>query len=245
MHEMVVANRLLTRAQERCRKGEKLTFRPIDGQLAVAGVHDAGFGQQPNGSSQCGMVILLSSVKIFSGKDVINLVDWSSKKINRVVKSTLASEANGASLTYDRGCHVRVMLGEILKGFQRPWDEMLKCVPYGQGTDCKSLHEHVEKTGKSCAEKRVSLDIMDIRHGIDNYGDRYFWIPTELMMADPLTKKMDSFLLEGVIRDGKYALYDATYVTERKKAADKKEARATVTSSLTKTASSKEKRSVS
>ena len=50
VQDMVAANRLLSRAQERCRNKEMLSFRPIKCQLAVAGVHDAGFGQQPGGS---------------------------------------------------------------------------------------------------------------------------------------------------------------------------------------------------
>ena len=40
-------------------------------------------------------------------------------------------------------------------------------------SDCRSLVDHCRKTGASVSEKRVGLDIADIRDGIDA-GDKLF-----------------------------------------------------------------------
>ena len=73
-----------------------------DKQLGVAAVHDAGFMGQPNGGSQQGCAILISSTDLYDGVAQAHLVDWGSSKIHRKVKSTLAAEASSCQRAYDR-----------------------------------------------------------------------------------------------------------------------------------------------
>ena len=66
-----------------------LKFVPIDlDQATFISVTDASFAGQPKGSSQMGLAVLMSTGKILEGSDTANMIEWSSKKIHRVVKST-------------------------------------------------------------------------------------------------------------------------------------------------------------
>ena len=52
---------------------------------------------------------------------------------------------------------------------------MQKSVRYGLVTDCRSLYDHCNKTGASLSEKRVGVDIADVRSSIDG-GDVLMWV---------------------------------------------------------------------
>ena len=66
---------------------------------------------------------------------------------------------------------------------------MVQSVPMLFLSDCRSMVEHIKKTGASTDEKRVAMDLADLRHGIDN-GDIISWMPTRKMVADCLTKHL-------------------------------------------------------
>ena len=42
--------------------------------------------------------------------------------------------------------------------------------------------EHIRKTGASTDEKRVAMDLADLRAGVDA-GDLVVWIPTKKMVS--------------------------------------------------------------
>ena len=131
------------------------------------------------------------------------LIDWSSTKIHTVVRSTLAAEAASASHAHDRATFVRALIAEVLFGEHgEHWSQVEKSVRYGLVTDCRSLYDHCNNTGAILSEKRVGLDIADIRSSIDG-GDMLMWVPTERMPADALTKHVkDQTVLQEVCRDG-------------------------------------------
>ena len=79
------------------------------------------------------------------------------------------------------------MYGDILHGRKRPWTDNVAQIPGGLGTDCESMRSHIVKIGGSVNEKRVRLDLADLREGYDR-GDTIRWIPTSRMGADALTK---------------------------------------------------------
>ena len=69
-------------------------------------------------------------------------------------------------------------------------------------SDRNSLADHCAKTGSTTMEKRVAVDISDIRSAVGN-GDSLVWIPTEVMPADGLTKHLVSQEpLKQVAQDG-------------------------------------------
>ena len=152
---------------------------------------------------------MLAPVDLFEGKTVTHLLDWNSAKIHRKVRSTLAAEASGGSRAYDRSMYARAMIYEIEVGKNAHWTEMCKKVPFCLGTDCKSLFDLCTKVGSLPDERRVALDLLDVREGIEEMKDQIRWVPTDHMLADAFTKSMPPDLLLRYLHDGMYSFkYD-------------------------------------
>ena len=161
----------------------------------IVGVHDASFGQQTKHGSQQGYLVMLGETALRKADTErgVHLLDWGSSKIHRVVRSTLAAEAASASHAHDRATYARVLLAEVLGGNRRQehWTTLQRVIDYSLASDCRSLVEHCAKTGASVSEKRVGLDIADVRASVDA-GDTLEWLPTDHMPADSLTKHLTS-----------------------------------------------------
>ena len=82
-------------------------------------------------------------------------------------------------------------------------------------TDCESLYEHLASLRLSAIEnKRLAIDLMALRQQIwERDGERTFevdhssgdyprWIDTSVMLADPLTKSMNSDVLGKTMMTG-------------------------------------------
>ena len=70
------------------------------------------------------------------------------------------------------------MIYETEVGKDQHWTEMCKSVPFCLGTDCKSLFDLCSKVGSLPDERRVALDLMDIREGIEEFKDQIRWVPS-------------------------------------------------------------------
>ena len=157
----------------------------------VVAFHDASFGGQTNNGSQQGYVVAISTTKALEESRPMNAVDWSSSKIHRVVRSTLAAEAAAASHCHDRAVYARAMLSELdIKTIKESWTTEIKKIPCVQISDCRSLVDHCAKTGGSVSEKRVALDIADLRAAVEDGKTKVVWMPTLEMPADGLTKHL-------------------------------------------------------
>ena len=76
--------------------------------------------------------------------------------------------------------------------------------------DCKSVFDSATKTSTpSCSEYRATLERLLIRERLqENIAMR--WISTQAMLADALTKTMDSTLLRECLRTGRHAFFNET-----------------------------------
>ena len=120
------------------------------------------------------------------------------------------------------------MYYEIECGQTKDWHEACKAIPFALGTDCKSLYDLCMKEGSIPDERRVALDLMDVRDGAEKYGDKVRWIPTDHMLVDCLTKQMHPAQLLRFLQTGEYSLkYDQVIKeTKREQAKVRKEQRA-------------------
>ena len=157
-------------------------------KLGFAAVHDASFMGQPKEGSQSAYCLMLCSPRMYEGKALTHLLDWGSSKIHRKMRSTLACEASSAARAFDRGTYVRTMWYEIEHGWKdiwgrnleedagtqvkEEWTNMCKKVPFALGTDCKSLYDVCTKNGSMPEERRVALDLLDVRCSIEEFGDK-------------------------------------------------------------------------
>ena len=113
------------------------------------------------------------------------LLNWSSTKIRRVVRSTLEAAASSFATGYDTAIWIRAMVSSILNPNDvRRWPERIYDVPHFN--DCKSLVDMAAKEGGMPSEKRTALDFHDVRQHPDQ--DDLEHVSTNIMLADALTK---------------------------------------------------------
>ena len=117
---------------------------------------------------------------------------------------TLACENSSAARAFDRGSFARTMIYDIEQGlkprFERRitdipdrrayWESICHHLPMAFGTACQSLYDVCNNTGSFPEERRVALDLLDVRESFAQFGDVICWIPTDHMLVDSLTKNM-------------------------------------------------------
>ena len=119
------------------------------------------------------------------------------------------------------------MLYEIEHGIDGHWKEMVKQIPFCLGTNCKSLYDLCRNTGSLPGERRVVLDLFDVREGMEHLGDLIRWVPTDHMLVDCLTKTMSPDLMLQYLESGVYSFkYDEIKNTKRAEAKARKERKA-------------------
>ena len=75
-------------------------------------------------------------------------------------------------------------------------------------TDCKSLYDLITKTAvPNCQEWRTTIEVMLLKEQSREHT-LCRWVSTAIMLADSLTKIMDSTFLRTVLQLGKFRIYD-------------------------------------
>ena len=135
---------------------------------------DASFRNLKGEGSQGGHIIFLK------GTDNFSPITWQSKKIKRIVKSTLAAEALALDEAADSCFYLKTILQEIT-GQNTGYPIILK-------TDSRNLHDAVHST-KTIEDRRLKVDICSLRQKLANEEIKSIqWINKELQLADCLTK---------------------------------------------------------
>eukprot|EP00971_Amphidinium_carterae_P349931 6491302-Amphidinium_carterae.2 len=188
---LLEANAVLRRTKAQA--STRIYFRkikiPEGGGLRVCVMHDASFAGEPGLNSQRGVMVFLSAYPNHGGLTQGHILSWESSTIKRVVKSTLAAEACAASIGLDRLCFVQTAWATTNDQKGHWMDKLVTGEPGQLCTDCRSLHDHLNTSSSgTLQEKRVLLDIADIRQCVDNNSVRISWIPTQCMLSDVLTK---------------------------------------------------------
>ena len=209
----------------RSRRQAKAVTPPKDAtKTGVGQVSDASFMGQGEAGSQMGFLLLRAPVALFDGEAQCHLMDWGSGKIHRKVRSTLAAEAASTSHGADRSTYLRALLAEFLYGYKSGWRDLVSKIPAAIATDCRSLYDLCRKHGSLPNERRVALDLLDVREGLEDHGDQIRWIPTAHMLADALTKRMPPDLLLKFLTDYRYAFKYSAELENVKKEARKRRA---------------------
>ena len=128
------------------------------------------------------------------------------------MSSTFAAEARGLSNGLGRLEWCAVMLAEAI--LQDEFDlvnrtRMLAKIPMSACTDCKSVYDKVVSPGqKTLEDQRAALDILIIKDALARCSVRLRWAPTDLQLADCLTKDSagPSDRLRAAMRASRYAI---------------------------------------
>ncbi|GAB1599883.1 hypothetical protein Ahia01_000265800 [Argonauta hians] len=150
-----------------------LKFVPINFRSSkIVCFADASFANLQNGASQGGFIIFIES----EGKCIP--LFWQSKKLKRVVKSTLSTE----TMALMEGAEQCFLLKSIIK-------EIFNIsLPIIVIADSKSLKDCLS-TSKTLEDKRLKVDICVVRDYVKKKEiHQLCWISTEKQLADSLTK---------------------------------------------------------
>ena len=133
---------------------------------------DASYANLPDEGSQGGFVIFLKNGERCP-------IAWQSKKLKRVVNSTLAAEA----MSLLEGAGVATYIAELIAEMTGASRMKIHCF-----TDCKSLFDNLQ-TYHKVEDRRTRIDMACIRDMVEKQEIQVHWLDTENQIADALTKK--------------------------------------------------------
>ena len=196
--DLLDANRLLGDAKKH--SDSRITISSIpEEQIRIVAYSDASFATREKQQSQKGSLILAAHEDVFRQRVAnANPLSLSSKKIDRVVASTLASETFALSHTVDVLNWIRLAWDWVrnpLTPWQRPEEVWKSAYPGIAVVDCKSLYDVITKnTTPQCQEHRTLIEALVIKNTLKT-GIHPHWAHSAAQLADALTKHMDSYRL--------------------------------------------------
>ena len=152
-----------------------LIFRFINWSRAFILLYtDSSLGNVEDSYSQGAFVLFLAELK----KDGISvtLLDWNSKKLRRIARSSLTAETLAMNDSVDHGLYMRALIREFIGR-----DLKIEVL-----NDNNNLIQLIH-SDKSTTEKRILLDLAALREHFRT-GIRFHFVPTRNCLADGLTK---------------------------------------------------------
>ena len=219
VQDLLNANRILEEAKRN--NDVQIKIKAIDPKdVRFLSFSDAAFATREKANSQKGCLIVATSKQInqFESATVSPLV-WSSKKINRVVASTLASETYALSGALDQLSWIRMLWAWIVDPkvkWQNPEETLSKLPEAYAVVDCKSLFDLLQKTSiPQCSEYRTMLEALVIRDRLRE-GVVVKWVHSAAQMADALTKDMDTSTLREFLKQGRCVIHDVEEILKQR-----------------------------
>lgn len=183
--DLIEANKVIKRVKT---DQISLFFPMLAGDVHLEGYSDASFANLHDSGSQGGFIIFLADER---GKRCP--IMWKSKKIRRVVKSTLAAETLALLEMAESAYYIRNIMEDIGIGKEIP----IKCL-----VDNKSLVDAL-KSMKKVEDKYLRINIACLKDMLERKEiSSVEWIPTSKQVANCLTKKGASplTLIEAITR---------------------------------------------
>ena len=210
VRHLIEANRVLHEAKSHA---VSIMVVPIpEEHVTFCTFSDASFASTKDNNSYQGTLVVATDWRMLQNqRAVVVPVAWASKKINRVVRSTLSAEVVSLCGSLDRMSWIR-LFWEWLKNpgidIAHPEEVLQRAPKASLVTDCKSAYDVATKTAvPNCSELRTQLECLLLRERLQE-NCRMRWVHSKAMLADCLTKTMDSSELRRVLGDGVYALFD-------------------------------------
>lgn len=163
-----------------------LTFPavPFNKASAMVTFADAGWANAAKFSSQFGVVVALCPAQVTETPSYGFILDWKSGRSGRICRSTLAAEAVAADEGTDRSTFINLVITELL--YQKPASSGDMRMNAARVTDAKSLYDCLVAENPVLSEKRAIMNVRSVQQFL--LPSRIRWVPTNLMIADCLTK---------------------------------------------------------
>jgi hypothetical protein len=140
---------------------------------------------------------------------------WGSKKLRRVVHSSLAAETEATVDAISNAVVLAEIWDSLFAEEEGPINRVLV-------TDCKSMWDHLNSKGGKLTEKRLIIPISSIREDLQNgVINSIQWCMTEDQLADSLTKRMTPVELLHALQTGRLRLREG--ISVRSQGLEKKE----------------------
>ena len=240
--DLAFANQLVHRARQYSHVSITVRSIPWE-QLGICFHSDAGFANAKGNATQAGYILGFVDAKLETNEPSLwSPFCWKSYKLPRVVSSTLGAEAQSFSTACALAEWMSLMVVEAKRGIfdlravrdlpktpivsnLAPKNETITGI-----TDCKSLYDHLTSLSSvaKVEDKRVAIDLAILKQCMARTGLSVRWCPTELMIADGLTKdQMDpADLLRAALDVGEYQLNkEATILAIKKQQREERRAR--------------------
>ena len=211
IRDLLDANRLLGDAKHHAAVSVTISSIAVD-DIRFVSYSDASFATREKQQSQKGGLFLAVHKDVFSQKSAYaSPLCWFSRKIDRVVASTLAAETYALSSSVDLTNWLRLSW-EWLKNPNIPWQTPEKVWsethPSIAVIDCKSLYDAISKnTTPQCQEHRTLIEALVIKSHLQ-HGIKPYWVHSAAQLSDALTKVMDCFRIREFLQHRLCCLHD-------------------------------------
>ena len=180
IHDILEVNKVVKFVKQQ--KGY-ITIQKLDfASLKLVAYSDASFNNVDNGNSQGGQIVFMSDKY-----DTCCPITWSSNKIKRVARSTLAAETLSFTEAADTAFFISKLLENILHRTSHS-------IPIFCITDSQSLFEMVG-TSHVISDRQLRVEVSALRQMVERQEITTQWVCKEKQLADVLTKKGASYHL--------------------------------------------------
>ena len=221
---IVETNRLLKKA--RALNHQRLTihaFETHEKPVIVAWV-DAAHANRVDGSSTKGVLVGWSTTGLLEGQlERVSPLFWQSARIQRVCRSSAASETRAAVDAEDELYAIRFQVFEFLGGRVSVWrcDDAVMSVDGILVSDSKNLFDRFSQTVLTLkgAEKRADIETLCLKESMLSTNVQIKWVNGDTQVANSLTKDSEPHQLQEFFRRGGRwkILYDPLLLSGRRR----------------------------
>ena len=183
---------------------------------------DAAQGDRPDGGSTGGQVHGLAiKTEVTNGEwTPVSLIGWSTSKLPRVARSSLAAEIQSMCIGEDESYLIRLMWGEINSPNDVTVDEIVNRVPCILVTDAKALYDASlsETSALGLKERRSGIELLALKENLQRNQITLKWVNSGAMLADPMTKGKMRHIMERFLKDPQWKIVeDPTFESFKKR----------------------------
>ena len=201
----------------------KIRSIPVE-HLRFMGVDDAAHANLEVGESQQGHLILAVHASITNCRVLVSVLNWQSKKIKRVVRSSLAAETSSMSICQENLDWKRTMWEQVTRCefVLENCEQFLTARPSILVTDCKSLYDAIHKEGAAPAstDKRMALELAIVKAKAVSGEADLRWIDARYQIADCLTKhasRKSEAVLQKILQEAQWRILAEQDMLDRRK----------------------------
>ena len=187
-------------------------------------VHDAAHANIERCASQQGHLILAVHASFTNCRVPVSVLSWHSKKINRVVRSSLAAEASSMSTCQEHLDWMRTVWLHMTRSefVLENYEQFPMARPSILITNCKSLCDAIHKEGAAPAstDKRLAIELAIVQAKAVSGETDLRCIDARNQIAGCLTKhasRMSEAVLQNVLNEAQWRITVEEDMLDRRK----------------------------